>query len=318
MKNGRGLRATRAGIAWRYGDHGTNGNFNLLSSRLTIDPFVYRIHLRSFFRSNEEEEETEGQREEKERNVTREQIKAHPRIDNAMKLLSSRVCYIELRIVISSYLIIYVIGNCHKTIDGAEVHKERKKVLMKAVRRKNVYYMESRNKKEAAYVSTEKDVWHRHANIKFIDEMENEELVIVLKGRISYKITFLSTRFNCCGRDDNDFQFYFTLGSTSELQNKHTIFGKVTGETIYNMLKLKEALVDEVNLTPLYAPKMVKAELLNNPFSDIIPRIIVQESEEVKDRKVEEDEEESAILNRKSSGKSKSAHNHLTHPKLST
>ncbi|OAD60378.1 Peptidyl-prolyl cis-trans isomerase CWC27 like protein [Eufriesea mexicana] len=150
-------------------------------------------------------------------------------------------------------------------------------------------------------------------------------------GRISYKITFLSTRFNCCGRDDNDSQFYFTLGSTSELQNKHTIFGKVTGETIYNMLKLKEALVDEATL----CSKMIKAELLNNPFSDI-PRIIVEESEEVKDssktktggvknfnllsfgEKAEEDEEESAILNKKSSGKSKSTHDHLTDPKLSS
>ncbi|OAD62315.1 Peptidyl-prolyl cis-trans isomerase CWC27 like protein [Eufriesea mexicana] len=81
---------------------------------------------------------------------------------------------------------------------------------------------------------------------------------------------------------------------------------------------------------------MIKAELLNNPFSDIIPRIIVQESEEVKDssktktggvknfnllsfgEKAEEDEEESAILNKKYSGKSKSAHNHLTDPILSS
>ncbi|OAD54445.1 Peptidyl-prolyl cis-trans isomerase CWC27 like protein [Eufriesea mexicana] len=151
-------------------------------------------------------------------------------------------------------------------------------------------------------------------------------------GRISYKITFLSTRFNCCGRDDNDSQFYFTLGSTSELQNKHTMFGKVTGETIYNMLKLT-ALVDE-NDMPLHAPIMIKAELMNNPLSDIIPRIIVQESEEVKTvqklkqqenfnllsfgEKAEEDEEESATLNKKFCGKSKSAHDHLTDPKLSS
>lgn len=53
------------------------------------------------------------------------------------------------------------------------------------------------------------------------------------------------------GKDDNGSQFFFTLGSTPELQNKHTIFGKVTGETIYNMLKLEEALVDEVNLIDL-------------------------------------------------------------------
>ncbi|OAD57674.1 Peptidyl-prolyl cis-trans isomerase CWC27 like protein [Eufriesea mexicana] len=51
------------------------------------------------------------------------------------------------------------------------------------------------------------------------------------------------------GEDDNSSQFFFTLGSTLELQNKHTIFCKVTGETIYNMLQLEEALVDEVNLT---------------------------------------------------------------------
>ncbi|OAD53757.1 Peptidyl-prolyl cis-trans isomerase CWC27 like protein [Eufriesea mexicana] len=102
------------------------------------------------------------------------------------------------------------------------------------------------------------------------------------------------------------------------------------------MLELEEALVDE-NDKPLYVPKMIKAELLNNPFSDIIPRIIVQETF-IHDciilcndkfcysnfnllsfgEKAEEDEEESAVLNRKSSGKSKSAHGHLTDPKLSS
>ncbi|OAD52453.1 Peptidyl-prolyl cis-trans isomerase CWC27 like protein [Eufriesea mexicana] len=121
-------------------------------------------------------------------------------------------------------------------------------------------------------------------------------------------------------KDDNTSQFLFTLGSTSELQNKHTIFGKVTEETIYNMLKLKKAPVDE-NDRPLYAPKMIKTIILNYPFSDIIPRIIVQESEEVKDSsktktarvkdfnflsfggEAEEDNEESVILNKKFRGK---------------
>ena len=41
------------------------------------------------------------------------------------------------------------------------------------------------------------------------------------------------------GKDDNGSQFFFTMGPTQELQNKHTIFGKVAGDTVYNMLKLQ-------------------------------------------------------------------------------
>ncbi|OAD58020.1 Peptidyl-prolyl isomerase cwc27 [Eufriesea mexicana] len=120
---------------------------------------------------------------------------------------------------------------------------------------------------------------------------------------------------------------------------------KVTGESIYSMLKLEEALVDE-NVSPLYPPRLIKTMILNNPFSDIIPRIIVQESEEVKENSkefcpdsiilynekfcyrdfnrlsfsadTEEDEEESVILNKKFSGKDKSGHDHLTDAKLSS
>ena len=32
------------------------------------------------------------------------------------------------------------------------------------------------------------------------------------------------------GKDDNGSQFFFTLAATRELQNKHTVFGKVTSE----------------------------------------------------------------------------------------
>ena len=136
------------------------------------------------------------------------------------------------------------------------------------------------------------------------------------------------------GKDDNGSQFFFTLGAAPELQNKHTIFGKVTGETVYNMLKLEEALVNE-NDRPLYPPKILKTETLNNPFTDIVLRVTTPRSEEAKDgtknkktgvknfnllsfgEEAEEDEEESAILNKQFSGKGKSAHDHLSDPKLS-
>lgn len=48
------------------------------------------------------------------------------------------------------------------------------------------------------------------------------------------------------GKDDNGSQFFFTLGSTPELQSKHTIFGKVAGDTIFNLTKLNDTLVDKV------------------------------------------------------------------------
>ncbi|OAD54116.1 Acetylcholine receptor subunit alpha-like [Eufriesea mexicana] len=111
------------------------------------------------------------------------------------------------------------------------------------------------------------------------------------------------------GKDDNDSQFFFILSSISDLQNKFTIFGKVTEETIYNMLKLEEALVDE-NDRPLYPLRLIKTIILNNPFFDVIPRIIVQESEEVKDNS----KTKTAAVN----GKGKSAHDYLTDPKLSS
>ncbi|OAD55043.1 Peptidyl-prolyl cis-trans isomerase CWC27 like protein [Eufriesea mexicana] len=137
------------------------------------------------------------------------------------------------------------------------------------------------------------------------------------------------------GKDDNNSQFFFTLGSTPDLQNKHTIFGNVTGETIYNMLNFEEALVDE-NDRSLYPSRLIKTIILNNPFADI-PRIIVQEEFSLdsiilynekfcyKDfnllsfgEAAEEDEEESVMLNRKFSDQGKSARDHLTDSKLSS
>lgn len=137
------------------------------------------------------------------------------------------------------------------------------------------------------------------------------------------------------GKDDNGSQFFFTLGATPELQNKHTLFGKITGDTVFNMLKLEEGIIKDE--TPEYPHKILKTEVLNNPFTDIVPRNVEKDEETadelkkrdkkdkgVKDYKLlsfgeeaEEDEVETSRENVKYSGKSKSTHDILDDPKLS-
>ena len=46
-------------------------------------------------------------------------------------------------------------------------------------------------------------------------------------------------------KNSNTSQFFFTLAELPDLQNKHTVFGRVAGDTIYNLLKLNEIEVDD-------------------------------------------------------------------------
>ncbi|XP_050802988.1 spliceosome-associated protein CWC27 homolog isoform X3 [Gopherus flavomarginatus] len=132
------------------------------------------------------------------------------------------------------------------------------------------------------------------------------------------------------GAHDNGSQFFFTLSRADELNNKHTIFGKITGDTIYNMLRLTEVEIDKEE-RPLNPHKIKSSEVLFNPFDDIIPRTNKKlkkdkPGEEVKKSKSkgtknfnllsfgEEAEEEEVEVNRVSQsmkGKSKSSHDLL-------
>ncbi|XP_034935097.1 spliceosome-associated protein CWC27 homolog [Chelonus insularis] len=137
------------------------------------------------------------------------------------------------------------------------------------------------------------------------------------------------------GKDTNTSQFFITLGATPELQNKHTIFGKIVGDTIYNVLKLEEAEIDH-DERPVYPQKILKTKVLLNPFDDLVPTIVSKKEDKVEKvhkkkptgvknlkllsfgEEAEEDEETLDTLNKQLSGKSKSAHDHLQDPKLSS
>ncbi|PBP23764.1 cyclophilin type peptidyl-prolyl cis-trans isomerase/CLD [Diplocarpon rosae] len=90
------------------------------------------------------------------------------------------------------------------------------------------------------------------------------------------------------GPDSNGSQFFITLGDTPELQGKNTLFGRVEGETIYNVARMGEAEVGE-NDRPLYPTKITSVEVLVNPFKDMARRVrtapIFQEPKTVEKKK---------------------------------
>ncbi|CAJ0938162.1 unnamed protein product, partial [Mesorhabditis belari] len=136
------------------------------------------------------------------------------------------------------------------------------------------------------------------------------------------------------GKDDNGSQFFITLGTdpqqVRELTRKHTLFGKIVGPTMFNMLKMTEVDVDS-NERPKTLYKITGADVLTNPFKDIRPR----EKERRKKKKetkvtetkklnllsfgdeAEEDEDELTQINKKLSNKGKSAHDALDDEQLS-
>mmetsp|Transcript_7347 Transcript_7347/g.8833 ORF Transcript_7347/g.8833 Transcript_7347/m.8833 type:complete len:179 (+) Transcript_7347:357-893(+) len=65
-----------------------------------------------------------------------------------------------------------------------------------------------------------------------------------------------------------------TATSCDWLDKKHTIFGKIQGETIYNLVKISELEVDSESDRPICdpVPRIERALVLENPFDDIIPR----------------------------------------------
>jgi peptidyl-prolyl cis-trans isomerase SDCCAG10 len=61
------------------------------------------------------------------------------------------------------------------------------------------------------------------------------------------------------GPHTNASQFFFTLNSTPELDKKNTLFGKIVGNTLFNMLKLSEGEI--IGEKPTHKHKIIKTEV---------------------------------------------------------
>jgi peptidyl-prolyl cis-trans isomerase SDCCAG10 len=72
------------------------------------------------------------------------------------------------------------------------------------------------------------------------------------------------------GADGNQSQFFITLTATPQLDRQHTIFGKLTGNAIYNILQVNDLELNGDR--PVQPPKIISVDVLANPFDDIVPR----------------------------------------------
>lgn len=72
-------------------------------------------------------------------------------------------------------------------------------------------------------------------------------------------------------KNENGPKFFFTLGATPELQNKHTIFGRVIGNSIYSLVELNECHVDEDD-RPIRTQTIDEIIIVENPFPELVPR----------------------------------------------
>ncbi|KAI5205796.1 cyclophilin-like protein [Aureobasidium subglaciale] len=90
-------------------------------------------------------------------------------------------------------------------------------------------------------------------------------------SRLKFNRRGLLGMANSGDKNDNTSQFFFTLDKTPELQDKNTMFGRIEGDTIYNLMKMAEAdLTSDDSDRPLYPTSIVSTEILLNPFNDMV------------------------------------------------
>ena len=122
-----------------------------------------------------------------------------------------------------------------------------------------------------------------------------------IHSRIRFKRRGLLAMANENKSNSNHSQFFITLGECSWLDRKHTIFGKITGKTVFNLMRANEYATDKETDRPLSEIKIIDIEVLNCPF-DIIPR---------SKNRVENDDEKTKVKKKKKKKKKKKSTKNL-------
>lgn len=81
----------------------------------------------------------------------------------------------------------------------------------------------------------------------------------------------------------NTSQFFITLDKCSWLNNKHTIFGRVVGDTFFNAMAIGDLPTKEEFPMTDTIPMIIRTEVVLNPFLDIVPRTKLPKKEKKED-----------------------------------
>lgn len=97
-------------------------------------------------------------------------------------------------------------------------------------------------------------------------------------NEIHSRLRFRRMGLVCCAGTPSDpslnaNQFFITLEKTPELEKKHTIFGKIVGDSIYNLITVNEMTLERGTEDRLAEPPIIlSSDVVWNPFDDIYPR----------------------------------------------
>lgn len=97
---------------------------------------------------------------------------------------------------------------------------------------------------------------------------ENGDFADEFHSRLKFDRRGLVGCANAGAKDTNGSQFIITLAPTPGLNGKNTLFGRVVGETIYNVLTIGSAEVEEDD-RPLYPATITSAEVVIPYFTDL-------------------------------------------------
>ncbi|KAF2253710.1 cyclophilin-like protein [Trematosphaeria pertusa] len=124
---------------------------------------------------------------------------------------------------------------------------------------------------------------------------DGEPFADEFNSRLKFNRRGLLGMANTGKKDDNGSQFFFTLGNTPELTGKNTLFGRIAGDTIYNLMKMAEAEITEGSEDrPMYPTRITGTEIIINPFEDMVKRVRVAERTEPEARKVKKSKRKAA------------------------